>query len=238
MKIPSIVIVLLLSLLSACKDKPKAADEVVTNVSTDEVHMPDTIMYEGTTVRLNIIDSTAFMSLPGHTMIRDSVALVRDSAVVYTHDSTLVLKLDNGDSVTLTSTPGIENDAYIGYVYRGLIKELNSYLIQVVYYEGGEFLLCNKKSGIKTTIIGMPVMNTDSDRVACFNSDIMAGFTANGFQVFTPEGDSLRTLWQASPQWGPVEGRWKNNGTLYIKAEYWDSLIRTRYLSLSLPEFR
>ncbi len=237
-KIFSIVTVLLaLGTLSSCRQPDPVVDHQAV-ASPAEVHMPDTIIYDGRPAQLITIDSTSFEGTQVGTITIDTMALIRDSALVCTCDSVLILRLESGDSVLLTSTPGIENDNYIGYVYLGMIKELNSYLIQVVYYEGGEYLLCNRRSGIKTDVIGVPVISPDARRVAFFNSDIAAGFTTNGFQIFALAADSLRPLWQASPNWGPMEGKWRDNNTLSMKVEYWDSLIRTKYIALPLPDLK
>ena len=74
----------------------------------------------------------------------------------------------------------------------------------------------------------------------CYNMDLIGQFTVNGFQIFQVDNNKADLKWaQEMTGWGPAECLWKDDKTIYIKADYMDSDdVKTKYLSLKIPEFK
>jgi hypothetical protein len=101
-------------------------------------------MYNGQVVYLEPIDSIEFLKLPPLTEKIDSIERIDDAVNVYRYDSILILKLDNGDSVKVVSTPSLLKTGESDIVIHRYLKEdtsLYSYLISNAYYEGGDYSL-------------------------------------------------------------------------------------------------
>jgi hypothetical protein len=205
----------------------------------------DSLMYKGKAIFLESVDSSDFAKLPPadfHLNLSfDSIEKIDDTSNVYREDTILVLKFANGHSARLISTPNSSDDSKILlYTYIREIKIRNSYFVANSFYEGGDCSLWNKTTGKETRVWGYPLVSPDGKTFVCYNLDLIGHFTTNGFQVFTVNEGKAELRWtEEIPEWGPAECRWKDDHTIYFKADYLDSVdVSIKYLSLRLPEFR
>lgn len=101
---------------------------------------------------------------------------------------------------------------HIAYQLVRYIPELCSFAVIVHFYEGGTFCLVHEKTGKKTEVFGLPILSPGKDRFVAYNCDIVAGYTANGLQVFRINRDtSVTRLAEIRKTWGPVNVRWAGN---------------------------
>ena len=227
-----------------------ASSDAQTANSPDSIKLaekymrPDTLHYKDQVIHLESIDSNDFFRLPSHashSFNLDSIEQIDDPVNVYRHDSTLILKFNNGDSARLVSSPNSTNDTLVlVYRYVGYLRSLNRYLVLDNLYEGAYYSLWNKSSGNETRIFGNPTESPDGKTILCYNLDIFAHYSPNGFQLFSVANNgNLNLEWQHETWWGPNECRWKDNQTVLIKTNYLDSTssIKTKYLKMKLPDF-
>ena len=125
--------------------------------------------------------------------------------------SKLLIQLPGGRSVTFTddSTPDSKSDVHR---YAGYKKEIHSYVVHIVPYEGSHpYLVVDDSTGDSTTVGGMPVPSPDGTRFATASLASPEGDEPGSIEVWRmaqrkPQREFLYTtekdLWQPSdPVW-------------------------------------
>ncbi len=141
--------------------------------TTDSGTIIDTFMYNGQTIHLHPIDKAELMKLPDNLSIDHSLMMERlvetidDTANVYRHDSTLVLKFENGASVKLISSQS--GNKLLTYDYIEDIKSLNCYMTECVWDVNLRFSFWNKKTGKETNVYSYPLESPNGKRIICFD---------------------------------------------------------------------
>jgi hypothetical protein len=130
---------------------------------------------------------------------------------------TLTITLENGKSVSLTSSPPGTESNYKCYNYVEFIPSILQHLVHVQYDEIHSFYLIDSRTGNKTEICGVPILTQQRDRFACDLADLayqslieIWRITANGFHrewLFEPVG------------WLPGRLTWLNGDTIRVKKE-------------------
>lgn len=121
--------------------------------------------------------------------------------------------------------------------YRGLLPDLNKYLIYATYYEWYNYVLIDRVSGDTTITAGLPIISPDKKTFICGNCDLVAGFTFNGIELYTnknkPELVAIREL----TKWGPTSIKWLDNSSLIVECNISDTtnanLERQDFLKLT-----
>ncbi|MBX3163486.1 MAG: hypothetical protein KF900_03325 [Bacteroidetes bacterium] len=134
---------------------------------------------------------------------------------------TLFLKLNNGKTKKIIDkTEETNGDGCVYYNYREYDEDLNSYILNVQYYEGGDYLLINKAKGDTALIFEVPVLSPDRKRFLICNFDI-SGYTTNGIAIYRIENDKIIKEYYADENWGISEAEWINNDEISMeKIEY------------------
>lgn len=83
----------------------------------------------------------------------------------------------------------------IAYSYRGFLKSINTYVVEVHYAEGGTFLLINARTGHSAPSNDVPVASPDGQRAAAAHLDLEAGYSPTTLQVWRVTRDSLVVEW-------------------------------------------
>jgi len=205
---------------------------------------PDTVHYKDDVIHLEPIDSNDFLKLPAIDLDTKTLyyktKLIDDSNVYFVDSIIPVLKFTNGDSVVLrpsqeTSIHGEEHR------YLRMIKPLNSFFISNPNDLSYDYSLWNKSTGRETRVYSYPEPSPDGQNLLCYDFCVNGDYANNGFQIFANERDSLLKRWQVIPRgWGPVDCRWKDDHTIYMKTSYWDwgsKNFIAKYVSLKLPDF-
>jgi hypothetical protein len=88
--------------------------------------------------------------------------------------------------------------------------------VEVTRYEGSEFLLVDAKTTNQTHLIGRPVLAPDGTRLAAASLDLVAGYNANGVQIWELLEQGPVLAWEVSGgmSWGASELRWMDDSTL------------------------
>ncbi len=108
----------------------------------------------------------------------------------FTTDTTLVLKLSNEK---LETFPLWDEEKEEGYNFEHYFDKIDYYLLRVQWGEGNCWLLVNRKNGFKKFIKGLPYISNDNNQIVSINSDLEAGYSFNGLELFSILTDSLKT---------------------------------------------
>lgn len=192
-------------------------------------------------VRVEKITKTDFYSLPANPVIdtseagniaadSDYVRRIGDSLIITTKTKEVALVNDGNDEEDV--------DDYVVFSYAGYLKPLNQFMTSAYYYESYDYVLADNLTGDLTHLWGTPVPSPDGKRFATANSDLQAGFTYNGIQLYTNAHPPVLIAQRELQEWGPEEIRWKDNNTLFVKAALSDAQanygIRYEYFRLRL----
>ncbi|MDR1761047.1 MAG: hypothetical protein LBR55_01210 [Bacteroidales bacterium] len=138
----------------------------------------------------------------------------------YATDTMLVLKLANNDTLSFV-TEGENTDGHTSYIFEHYFDQIDYFLLQVLYWEGNSWLLVNRKNGFKKEITGLPYISEDNTKIITVNSDLDAGYTFNGIELYTILADSLQTEFRKETEWGPLDVKWINENEFLLKREYY-----------------
>ncbi len=141
--------------------------------------------------------------------------ILRHAGKVSRRGDSLLLKLADGRTEVLTTSHSKGDDGadYSDADYRFLdyIPSMKAYLVYVVGYEYYHCMLVHAVTGAKINTVGIPQLSPDKRSFICSNSDLVAGFTTNGFELFRVSGDDIVLVQERQPEnWGPVMIKWKD----------------------------
>jgi hypothetical protein len=115
------------------------------------------------------------------------------------------------------------------YVLKGLYKEVNLYLIQANYYEGGEYILVNKKNGEVYNMWSLPIISPDHQKIISFGNSLGYEIMPNGIQYFEIINGTPKIKWEYNTQkWKPEDLRWITNNVLILKQVIPDFISTTQ----------
>lgn len=130
---------------------------------------------------------------------------------------TLFLSCDNNKIVKFVNDRSDEN--YTTYDFKFFNKDINAYVVYCSLYESSSVWLVNKETGDSLETIGFPFASPNKKHFVCYNIDLEAAFTLNGFELFdytnsTYISKGLREI----NNWGPEKVKWKDDTTLIVRA--------------------
>ncbi len=132
-----------------------------------------------------------------------------------TTDSTIILKLANGQLLTFPYWDSNKNE---GYNFEHYFKEIDYYLLRVQWGEGNCWLMVNRKNGFKKYISGLPYIY--KDKILTINTDLEAGYSFNGVELYTLKNDTLKKEFSRETTWGPADVNWINDNQFLVKREH------------------
>ena len=150
--------------------------------------------------------------------------------LAYKDSTGLHLLLNNGKWKTLIPNYEIEEfDHTLEFVF----IQIPYYSVRVQWDEGNGYKLINQNTGKVFSLFGRPYPSPNKKYLATVSSDINAGFSFNGIQLFKITEDNIELIASYEPKkWGPVSLMWKNDEEIILKNETvdWDNLA-TDYLN-------
>jgi hypothetical protein len=180
----------------------------------------------------NIIDSffNSFGNPYEEALAIEELKISDNPNQVYKDSLGLHLLLNNGKWKTLIANPEIEEfDHTLEYIF----NQIPYYSVRVQWDEGNGYKLVNQNTGKVYILFGRPYLSPNKKYIATVSSDINAGFSFNGIQLFKINEDNLELIASYEPKkWGPVSLKWKNDEEIILKNETvdWDNLA-TDYLN-------
>ena len=151
----------------------------------------------------------------------------------------ICLPLENSTNKIFEDSVISENENQISYEYIGYEKALNSYIILVKYYETGEYMLINNKTGKESKLWGLPIISPNQKKVCCYGDALGYDVMPNGIQMYDYSDNNLIKEWEWEIEdWKPESVEWLNNNTLLLikvlpKEFYQTKLDRKMFLMIS-----
>jgi hypothetical protein len=115
------------------------------------------------------------------------------------HGNDLVLLPLHGEKLIFTDNGKACEDADIehcvGYALVGFSIPAHAFVVEIFYYEGGDFLLLDSGSGRKTPLNGLPVFSPDGAEflVAPYDDETDSG--PNNLEIWRRDGDGAVLEW-------------------------------------------
>ena len=211
-----------------CQETPK----------TEIIATSDTLVIGGKIYEMETISETAYLAI--HTDEEDTSEkrnIKLDANMVYRNGDTLFLKKTDGAYMQLINNFAEYDDSFAVYSYRYYLDDLGYYVVYAGFWEWYNYLIINQATGKITHACGPPVVSPDLNYIMSCNEDLLAGFTFNGFELYTVEKDSLRlTGTKELTDWGPENIKWIRNDEILVKQNIFDTTeenyIRTNYIRL------
>lgn len=135
----------------------------------------------------------------------------------YTTDSTLVLKLADGKT---TSFLKWDNEKDEGYNFEHYFDKIGYYLLRVQWGEGNCWMLVNRQNGFKKYISGLPYISLDNKKILTTNTDLEAGYSFNGLELYSILADSLKTEFSKETIFGPTDVKWISDNEFLLRREH------------------
>lgn len=142
--------------------------------------------------------------------------LTKFSHLIKRNNNKLTLKIDNNADLILNDIDK-EYDDGVWYSFRDYIKEINSYIVHIQYYEGDAYYLINKNSGEKIIIPGLVKISPNKKRLVSYNMDLVAEYTVNGFVIYNLTNTSFIKEFESKidiNEWGPSNAEWINDNQI------------------------
>lgn len=175
----------------------------------------DTISIGGRLYNITEGKQEEFDAIAGMTTAdSETQSIAKGQGLVRREGDSLIFQLENGAQKVLLNNLS-DNDAYAEYHYQGYLPDLKHWVVYNAGYEWFSYDLVSRRTGEVIHTIGIPQLSPDKKYFLCSNSDLVAGFTDNGIQLYENRQGSIRQLdFRVLEKWGPVGIKWKNADTL------------------------
>ncbi len=151
--------------------------------------------------------------------IKNSHKIDYDTTPIIKTNGVLILPLAKNKKVilkdSLSNTDFVEQ---VTYEYIGFIKEVDLYIVSAQFYETGEILLINYKTGLKTKMWSIPKLSPDRKRLVAWSGILDYDLMPNGIQMWSIQKDGeLKLEWEYTQnKWEPYDVKWTNNYTINV----------------------
>ena len=120
----------------------------------------------------------------------------------------------------IISFPFCDEKNETGYYFEYYFKNIDYYLLKVMWDEGYCWMLVNRKNGYKKEIEGLPYISLDNKKIIAINSDLDAGYSFNGIELYSILSDSLKLEFSRETPWGPTDLKWLSENQILLKREF------------------
>ncbi|MBC7381858.1 MAG: hypothetical protein H7296_02560 [Bacteroidia bacterium] len=173
----------------------------------------DTLLLNGHTIYLDTITDLQYSKVIKFNKI------VYDTSPIMKVNDKITLHLINGKNIILEdSFPNSDNDDQVTYKYVGFLKEVGLYIVIAQYFESGEYLLIDNKTGSKTKVWGIPKLSPDNIHIIAASSAIGYEIMPNGIQLWKIQTNGIPKLeWEYQQnKWSPENVEWADKNTIYV----------------------
>lgn len=209
----------------------------------DGITSPSSSLYEHfniDTVRIEVQPSSReeFLRFKYDLDSTEEIFLRKDSQLVYRHQDSLFLQLDNGSRSIWINFHSDEDENYVDYEYMGRLDNLGHYILNASYSEWRNYILVNPIDGDTTLLCGYPELSPNRTLIAAGNSDLFSGFSFNGLQLFAFRNGVLHEVGEKELDWGVEDLYWEDSLSIVVQRNVYDSslveLQTTDYVKLLL----
>lgn len=131
----------------------------------------------------------------------------------------LNIRIKNNKLITFKDKIDKKDETNISYYkYIGFIPKLNFHIIQVKYYETGEYIILNAENGKKYYCWGLPNISPSGKKIFCLSGSINYDIMPNGIQIFNINKNQVtKNIEYTTDKWEPVDGYWGNDRKIMLK---------------------
>lgn len=220
----------------SAKTEEGTKDSTVT-VTDSAAVIIDTVSIGRQLYNITVSTAAEFQQVPAFIAdTSEAVNILRDSVRVRRAGDSLILTLANGRQKVMVNNNN-DNEEYTQYTYQAYLPAMEHWVVFNAGYEWHSYELINSRNGEMTRTIGFPELSPDKRYFICSNTDLMAAFTLNGFQLFqyTPGQNPVLLQERELVNWGPATIKWKDATTLVALQHYLDahSEEHTRFIRLT-----
>jgi|GEM_PF-3624182 len=138
-------------------------------------------------------------ALEAHMLPKFSTKVTRDS-------QGLSLRLKNGQWLTVRNNSDFDE---VAHSFEYFFEEFGYYSLRVQWSEGNAYKLVNAEDGSIIRLIGRPYFSPEGKYLIAISTDLEAGYSVNGFEVYTKQANTWKKLTEYHPKlWGPVDLKW------------------------------
>ena len=150
--------------------------------------------------------------------------ILYDSTNLHKNAGTIKMQTDSKTKpfVTFTDTlPNTDETEIRDYQYFGQFPEIGVYVVHLDYYEGSEYILVHKSTGIQTSVWNKPKLSPSNKFIANLSPAYGMEGVPNGIQIWKVSKDRKATSKHIEIDqlvWVPYEFYWETDNTLVLHA--------------------
>lgn len=117
------------------------------------------------------------------------------------------------------------DESYISYILSTWFSELDLVVLNASYWEGSSYFTVDLNTGDEYRMISVPLPNPSGSLLLCYNVDLVAQYSANGFRIWEATEKGLHVEYELldTMDWGPADAFWMNDSTVsFTEHEYTD----------------
>jgi hypothetical protein len=120
------------------------------------------------------------------------------------------------------------------HIFRGRLLD-RFVVLEVIFYEGGEFMLIDERTGAVHDIDAMPAASPDGARFVTTSLDLVAGHQPNRIAVHRVTADGIVEEWADEPRdRGPSHAEWLDARTIRYRVNTIDTSVEPHAVSQSV----
>ncbi len=148
---------------------------------------------------------------------KQAIQFQRTRRIVESKPEGLSLRLLTGKKVFLQNSS--DEDNYLQHCFYYYYPKMSSFVVEVIYEDGAEFLLLNDKSGVVTKIWGYPKPSPDNQQWVVSSVDSGEGLRQNGIQILAITNDGLKVVWEEEMTQEPYLPFWLDEDTIEVSVK-------------------
>lgn len=165
--------------------------------------------------------------------------LLRDSANAFRLGIALILNVGEkfNQTVSFKDNNKEGQEEFCNFTYKGFYPEINQHMVYASFVESFAYYLVDKNSADTNYACGFPVFSPNKKYFICGNTDLVARFVVNGFDLYEAGDKKIKQVGRRElDTWGPEKIKWLNDSVLYVQRNVSDTtvkaMMRTDYVKL------
>ncbi|HWY37495.1 MAG TPA: hypothetical protein VNY73_02980 [Bacteroidia bacterium] len=229
-------------MIFSCSGPEKTKEENAAPVKKDSLVSAADTFHVGTKIfYVEQISKADFDNAPGPFQ-PDSLEkniLIRDSIYAFRLGSVLILNMNGRFEETISFKDNTKEgtEGFCQFTYKGFLPEINQYVVFGAFVESFNYFLIDKATADTSFACGFPIMSPGKKHFICGNTDLMARFVPNGFDLYEVVGKKIHLVGRRElDKWGPEKIKWLNDSSLLVQRNVLDTtspgMIKTDYVKL------
>lgn len=231
-----------LALLISCSAPEKPKEETPAETKKDSLISEKDTFYVGSKLFfVEQISKSEFDKLPDPLVpdTSEKNILIRDSAHAFRLGVALVLNMGEkfNETISFKDNNKEASEEYCGFTYKGFFPQINQHLVFASFIESFNYYFIDKNTADTNYACGYPVFSPAGKYFICGNTDLVARFVPNGFDLYEVNDKKIKQIGRRElDNWGPEKIKWVNDSVLFVQRNVLDTtsenMVRTDYVKL------